>query len=62
MRTTGRIVVTCLSCGRIVRLQRSRRKVGEAKSAAEGGRVQEDSGRAVSAIEEDAEAEEEDEG
>jgi ribonuclease P protein subunit RPR2 len=60
VRTGGRVVVTCLACGRVVRLQRSRGRVRDARSSPAGGRVQEDSGQALDAAREDAEDEEPD--
>jgi hypothetical protein len=58
VRTGGKVVVTCLSCGRVSRLRRTRRKIPEPRSGDGRSRVQEDAAEAVSSLDEDAEDEE----
>ena len=62
VRTKGKLVVTCLSCGKIARYRIAKRKVRDGRSADSRSRPQEDAAHDVSAVEVDAEAEESDEG
>jgi ribonuclease P protein subunit RPR2 len=62
VRTKGKVVITCLTCGRVSRYRIRKHKVRDGKSADARGRPQEDAAHEVSAVDVDTEAEEEDEG